>query len=227
MTRILKPDRLDAYPSFTDVDKWVDDALERPSSFAMRDDDPKWFTTWSLGPVYKHRDSDNIQEANAIALIKHLESDPSLNKDWVVIGCSHWAVGHVDHLAFKVIEKVSRGPGKRTALDYMLKNRPGYRLTRIARVLKDWFDGLEEYPVADDEELSRIEYEASLEAIQQQSPPRGRDFIDVLPENWFDLVYNRMWQTGGISTEGQGAWADEAKLEETLDSLGFLQPKEE
>jgi hypothetical protein len=97
----------------------------------------------------------------------------------------------------------------------------------MARVVKDWFDGLEEYPVADDEELSKIEYEASLETIQQQSPPRGRDFIDVLPENWVDLVYNRMYQTGGISVEGQGAWADEDKLEETLDSLGLLKPEED
>lgn len=219
--------RLDPRPAFHDIDKWVNEALTRPDSFAMRDDDPKWFTTWSLGPVFKHRDSDNIQEANARALMKHLESDPTLAPYWDIIGCSHWAVGHVDHLAFKVIGKVGRGPSKSTDLLYLVPSRPGYMVTRMARVVKDWFDGLEEYPVADDEELSKIEYEASLETLQQQSPPRGRDFIDVLPENWVDLVYNRMYQTGGISVEGQGAWADEDKLEETLDSLGLLKPEED
>lgn len=221
--------RLDASPSFTDVDKWVDEALKEPDSFAMHDRDPKWFVTWSLGPVYKHRDSDNIGEANANALIKHLESDPSLSNDWDVIGCSHWAVGHVDHLAFKVIEKVGKAVPKSTELPYtyMLKSRPGYRLARIARVLKQWFDNLEEYPVADDEELSRIEFEASLDAIQSQSPPRGRDFIDKLPEDWVSQVYGVMSHDGMISTEGQGAWADEEQLEQTLDSLGFLQPKDE
>jgi hypothetical protein len=226
---VAESTRLDASPSFTNVDTWVDEALKEPDSFAMHNDDPKWFTTWSLGPVFKTRDSDNIQEANAIALIKHLESDPSLNNDWDIIGCSHWAVGHVDHLAFKVIERVGKATPKSTELayHYPLSSRPGYRLTRIARVLKQWFDNLAEYPVADDEELSRIEFEASLEAIQSQSPPRGRELLDKLPEDWANQVYDVMGRDGSISTEGQGAWADEERLEQTLDSLGFLQPKDE
>jgi len=222
-----KAARLDASPCFTDIDKWVTEILKEPDSFAMHDGDPKWFTTWSLGPVFRHRDSDNIQEANANALLKYLNSDPSLSNDWEITGCSHWAVGHVDHLSFKVIEKVGKAVPKSTSLVYQLSNRPGYQLTRIARIIKKWFDDLAEYPVADDEELSRIELEASLETIQNQSPPRGRDFNDDLPADWFNQVYGKMSRDGSISVEGQGAWADEDKLEETLDSLGFLKPKDE
>ncbi|MFA6132402.1 MAG: hypothetical protein WC869_00145 [Phycisphaerae bacterium] len=213
------------WPVFADVNKWVNDALRRPDSFALWEDDPKWFSTWSLGPVFKHRDSDNIQLANAESLIEHLEADKTLDGTWEIVGCSHWAVGHVDHLAFQVIEKCGRAVPKSTELGYTI-NRPGFRLTRIARVIKQWFDDLEAYPVADDAKLSQIEFEASLEAIQQQSPPSGRDFIDQLPKDWFSQVYGPLWRNGGLSTESQGAWADEVKLEQTLDSLGFLKPKD-
>lgn len=220
--------RLDPHPSFEDVDKWVDQALTRPDSFAMFSDDPKWFTTWSMGPVFRTRDSDNITRSNADALIKHLESDPTLN-GWEIIGCSHWAVGHVDHLAFKVIEKHGRDAPKSTdlAYHYPLKNHPGYRLTRIARVIKQWLDDLEAYPVADEAALSELELEEALETITQQSPPLGRDFIAKLPDSWSSDVYEKLQDVNGIDTSGQGAWANEDKLEQVLASLGYLEPKEE
>lgn len=199
----------------------------------MHDSDPKWFTTWSLGPVFRHRDSDNIQEANANSLLRYLESDPGLREDWEIVGCSHWAVGHVDHLAFKVLtemsaeEKALAAEHKDSPTEYFVPSYPGYKLTRIARVLTAWFDGLEQYPVADDSELSRIEYEASLEAIRDQAPPRGRELKDDLPDDWVESVYSKLWRTGAIDTSGQGAWCDEDELAKVLDELKFLKPEYE
>lgn len=218
--------KIDAQPSFENIDKWVDDALTQPDSFALMRDKPKLFVTWSLGPIFRTRDSDNIQTSNANALLKHLGSDHTLT-GWEVIGCSHWAVGHVDHLAFQVIEVYKGKEGD----PWAVPGKIGYRLTRIARVIKKWFDDLEEYPVADADELLKVELEASLETIEQQSKTgyylskHGVELKSKLPTDWVKKIYKILSHNGGISTDGQGAWADEDKLVAALKELEFVQPE--
>lgn len=221
-------------PVFDDVDKWVGDALRRPDSFAMFDDDPKMFVTWSLGPVIEHRDSDSIQRANAIALKKALEEDPEL-KGWRIIGCSHWAVGHVDHLAFQVLTKMTKeemdlvAEHKTPATGHMVLSRPGFKLTRIALFVKQWFDNLEEYPIADEDELGKLELEESLETIQQQASSclRGTELAlqDNLPDDWFMKVFAILDRQGAISHSSGGAWAEEDKLLEALKKLKYTKPE--
>jgi hypothetical protein len=206
-------------PAFDDIDTWVKDALARPDSFLMWNDDPRMFVTWSLGPVIETRDSDSIQRSNAIALKKELEE----YSGWEIHGCSHWAVGHVDHLSFKVLCKA-----KPDDTEYLVPSRPGYKLTKIARFIKKWFDDLEEFPIADEDALSNLELEESLEAIEKQSPDclHGTDLQikDKLPEDWVNQVFRKLDRQGGISHSGGGAWADEDKLIIILKELDFVQP---
>jgi hypothetical protein len=208
---------LDASPAFDNLDKWVTEALKEPDSFAMWESRPEMFVTWSLGPVHVHRDSSILEQVNSNALIKHLESDPTLQDQWENIGCSHWAVGHVDHLAFQVIE-----PTTDSNATWKIPGRPGFSLTRIARVIKQWFDDLSDYPCADDAALSDAEYEASIKAIEDSI--RGVELIDNVPDDWPSQVYDIVVKNGKILVEGDGAYVEEADVKAALEKLGFIKP---
>jgi hypothetical protein len=219
--------RLDATPVFENgVDAWVDDALRRPDSFILWHDDPKMFTTWSMGPVIETRDSDTITRSNAKALIEYLESDPSLS-GWEVKGCSHWAVGHVDHLSFQVLEKIGKALPKSTA--YIVTSRPGFKLTRIARVVKKWFDDLAEYPVADEESLGELELEEGIAEVENcvSSALRGTGFElkDKLPEGWVCDVHRILDRDGNVYAGGGGMCVNEEALFEALKTLDCVQPE--
>ena len=119
-------------------------ALKLPGSFALSRDAEHADDigeTWSLGPVIESRDSTIRERANRIALIRYLESIPELADDWTITGCSHWAVGWVDHLTYRVVDA---------------DGEP----TRMMRELALWFGALTEYPIADDTLLSEMEWEA-------------------------------------------------------------------
>lgn len=211
-------------PVFEDIDKWVADALTPPDSFAMFEDDPNLFHTWSLGPVFKHRDSDSIQRANAISLMKVLEADPAL-VGWRVTRCHHWAVGHVEHLTFRVLCKMKSRDDKQWAVP----SRPGYKLTRIARFVKLWFDDLAEYPIADEDELSRIEYEDAITTIESQASSclsgTELELIDNLPDTWLNSIFEILSSDGSIDHSSDGAWVNEDKLLAALKTLKLVRPE--
>ena len=107
----------------TDItEKDIKEALSRPSYFGYHGNLPL-FETWSLGPVIRTRDSNLLEESNANELEKLLEKDESLEDEWDIVGANHWAVGWVDHLAFRVVDE---------------NGEP----TRIFRIVKGWFDFL-------------------------------------------------------------------------------------
>lgn len=108
-------------------------ALSRPSDFGyFGEKDDGMFDTWALGPVIVHRDSDALARSNAEALRRYLATLPELDEDWRITGASHWAVGHVDHLSYRVIDA---------------EGKP----TRMAKIVKAWFKALDDYPVADED----------------------------------------------------------------------------
>lgn len=204
---------LDAPKAFSkDTDeqiaKWIRDALERPSNFSMWSQAPhadEMFATWSLGPVIEHRDSDVLQRSNAAALRKHLASDPTLASDYDLTECNHWAVGHVTHLSFRVIES---------------DGTP----SRIARIMREWSDMLAEYPVADESLFSEMESESAEEywrswqerdvrrevakelasyADDAIDPDAIEEQIDALdPEVFWELAVHRDGNGREISSDG-------------------------
>ena len=239
---------------------WVKEALQSPGSFALWSDHPYYnemFDTWSLGPVVNTRDADVLERANWQALQNHLAEDPTLEDDWYITRCSHWAVGWCDHLSFRVLdeeteEQTSRrerihaliGRMDERAYDLARKQEPyrhkifhwrqehpeaaswdaisieqralSYRelmeyyalhrenddncervrrwhqaledltvqrISRIGRVLYDWFRNLEDYPVADDLLFSEMEHDERWELAEQEIPALLADDAPEVPES--------------------------------------------
>jgi len=216
----LKP-----HPAFANIDEWVKEVLEKPDSFFMSDPEGKFFTGphfWSIGPCIRTGSSSFIEDANACSLIKELESDPTLADEWQIVSCSHWAIGWVDHLAFQVLKPYA--PGEAKSL-YDVPSHPGYHLSRMALFVKEWFDRLSDYPVADDVELAQLEYDATLEAIRDQA----KGLRENLPEEWEKQIFNVLFRMDGspIHLEGHDASIDDKRLEEALKILGFKDLQEE
>ena len=135
----------------------IEKALRKPSNFGwFGDDDDDMFVTWSLGPVIEHRDSDVLDRANAEALRRYLAEFPELADDWKITSCNHWAVGHVDHISYRVVD----GDGKPT---------------RIARILKAWFAYLSDvYPVADEDLYTEMEDQEAQQVWKDCYSPEDR-----------------------------------------------------
>src|SRR5262249_15574358 len=149
------------------------------------------------------RDSGLVEQSNADALIRHLESDPTLAVDWDITTANHWAVGWVEHLSFRAIDE---------------RSVP----TRVFRVLKDWFRRLDEYPIADEDDFSRREYEATLDAIEEA----GGRLIDssVAPIDWPGECYSWLadHRPGAIeSRDGNGGYPSTEEMVACLSALGW------
>lgn len=180
--------------------------LERPPSFAyFGDDKDRMFVDWTLGPVIRHRDSGLLDRSNARVLIRHLEADPTLADDWRVTECSHWAVGHVDHLSYRV--KESDGSP-----------------TRVARVIRAFYDALKDYPVADDDDYSTLEYETAQDWFEQEGPRQAKSHGFILPDDWQCKV-DQWWQANDCSAlenrDDQGACPDDEQWLAAFEGCGF------
>lgn len=185
-------------------------ALERPRDFGWFGRD-EMFVTWSLGPVIRHRDSGLLDQSNADALEAHLRTDPSLEDDWDVTRCNHWAVGWCDHLSFRAVEA------------------DGVTPTRIMRVLKAWHASLEGYPVADEDDWSRREYEATCDNIEDAAHPFTKD---DLPEDWVSTLYTWFWDHSPCCVEADGADqggypCNDTHVEAALKACGFWDDTED
>ncbi len=203
-----KNTRLDSKREVTE--KEIGQALERPSDFGyFGEDKDLMFVTWSLGPVIETRDSDVLTRANAEALKRHLRSDPTLEKDWRIVGCSHWAVGHVDHLSFRALTK---------PLD------KGGKPTRIFRIVMEWFDGLRECLVADESLYSEMELEEWNRAVDAEVTHlqhRGR-----IRENLTDDEQSKLCQALGERDNDPDSVTQENVLEAAKE-LGLLTEDDE
>jgi hypothetical protein len=125
----------------------------------------------------------------------------------VVFEChSHWAVGHVDGASIRVF-------------------RPDGNITDAFRELCRINERLEDYPVLDEEDFSRREYEATLENYSSEMWGRRSD----LPDGWESQVYSHFSDNGMYgyveSRDDQGGYAPREKIVEALTALGLLQPE--
>lgn len=181
----------------------VEEALRLPDSFALDAEHPASRDPehWALGPVIVTRDSGLIDQSNRDALVAHLRKDyAALRKDWRVTTCSHWAVGWVEHLTFRAV------------------NQDGTPST-IFKVLKHWFDALSDYPVADDTDVSRREYEVAIERIGDE----GRQFLrDDVKDGWEQRVFSWLWdhdQRALDNVDDQGPCPSEAEVHGAMRAL--------
>lgn len=105
-------------------------------------DRPEDSDQWTI--VYtSNRDSGILEMSNAAAIARALA--PYIRREWVrEESHSHWAVGHVDGYAIRVY-------------------RPDGKVSRAFRAWCDLNARLEDYPVLDDDDFSRREWEETLE----------------------------------------------------------------
>lgn len=157
---------------------------------------------WSI--VYSHhRDSGLLDQSNAEMIGEALEEftfgdDP----DVVPEHHHHWAVGWIDGFSIRVFK---RG-----------------RVTKAFATYHDIMERLADYPVLDDEDYSRREFEATLENIGDAAWRLKRDF--ELPEGWEVDVYRWFSNNDGSAIENrddQGGYPSEDELRAAFAALGF------
>lgn len=159
---------------------------------------------WTI--IYTHhRDSGLLDQSNAAAIEQAMESfidgkDP----DAVAEHHHHWAVGWVDGYSIRVYR---RG-----------------RITKAFRAYHELAHRLADYPVLDEEDYSRREYEATLENLPDAAW-RLRDEYD-LPEGWESDVYSWLSDNDCSAIEShddQGGYPDEDQLRAAFEALGYGQ----
>jgi hypothetical protein len=116
-----------------------------------------WYGDEDLGVTWafcfsKNRDSGLLEESN-FDTVKRIFNDEGFEEgqDWSDVRCNHWAVGWVDYILVRMLDDEGR-------------------YTPIAVVALDIRDKLMDYPLLDEEDHSRREFEAQCDCIQDQSP---------------------------------------------------------
>ena len=162
-------------------------------------DAPEDGENWTV--VYTHnRDSDLLAESNASAIeatMKEFDEETVIPQRH-----GHWACGWVEGYAIKV-----RGTDG-----------------TITPAFKAWCEleaALESYPVLDDENYSKREYEASIENIRDIGRCSGDDAAKVYMWLWD----NEQRETDPV--DGGGAYPSEASVKRALSALGLVEKEEE
>lgn len=152
---------------------------------------------WAI--VYTHnRDSDLLTLSNADAIAKALEP---FEEDAIAERHSHWACGWVDGYALRV-----------------------YRNGQITAAFRHYCElraRLEDYPCLDEEDYSRREHEACLDAIAQE----GRRHAVSKGVDWVAMVHEWLSdnEPGELENrDGNGAYPSEAAVRAALFDLDLL-----
>lgn len=159
---------------------------------------------WSV--IYTHhRDSGLLDQSNASVIENALEpftdgDDP----DVVMESHNHFAVGHVDGFSIRVF-------------------KDGH-VTEAFRRYHELAEAMDSYPILDESDYSRREYDATVENIADAAW-RVKDEYE-LPEDWQYEVYSWLSDNdcGEIeSTDDQGGYPSEDSLRAAFDGLGYQQ----
>ena len=154
-----------------------------------------------------NRDSGLLEQSNSDAMAKELkEFEDSGEVDWQSF--SHWGCGWVDALIVKVYTDHSKAC-----------------LTPAFERLCDLLDALCDYPVLDDEDFSRREYEATLENIDSAG---SRFLVEDPPEDWVNQAFDWFWtydQQAIECCDGGGGYPSDAEIKTCLADLQLLDPE--
>jgi hypothetical protein len=133
---------------------------------------------WSgvgLGPVGQHRDSDALDRSNyAVILADLTERFPGAISD---VRFGHWAVGWV--------EEITHDAGN----------------AAVVEAVQQWRDALDDYPVADDDAHSALEYSEAVEFLPDLLPNYvERDGAEYelrenLPEDYAGELFSYLFDT--------------------------------
>jgi hypothetical protein len=162
-------------------------------------DDPE---CWSI--VYTHnRDSGLLAQSNAAMIAEALRPFSEIeNPDVVFESHSHWAVGHVDGFSMRVY-------------------RAG-EVTNAFRAYHGLMERLEAYPVLDESDYGRREYEAALENTKDAA--WRLESVYDLHDGWEAEVYD--WRSAHRpaaveNKDDRGAYPSERDLLEAFNGPGY------
>jgi hypothetical protein len=164
-------------------------------------DDPD---NWAI--IYTHnRDSGLLDQSNAAAIADVLRSfREAVYPDVVFESHTHWAVGHVDGFSIRVYSDGEITDAYRT--DYSLMER------------------LDGYPILDESDYGRREYEAALENIEDAAW-RFKSTYN-LHDGWKAEVYDWLLvcRPGDVANkDDRGADPSERELLDAFNGLGHVQ----
>ena len=154
--------------------------------------------TWAI-TFSKSRDSGLRELSNYAAIKEDLEK--RFPKDVSDERFSHFAVGWVDQLLVRMLDKKGK-------------------VTKAGIAALEWKDRLQDYPVADDEDYSRRQFEATIDNIK---------FEGGLDEDTAQKVYDWLWENNQRAledTDDRGGYPSEDQIETALKALGLVGAEE-
>ncbi len=157
---------------------------------------------WAI--IYTHnRDSGLLDQSNADAMAQAMEPfTEGVDLDVVMESHDHWAVGHVDGFAIRV-----------------------YRDGQITDAFKEYHDlteRLADYPILNEQDYGRREYEATLENLTDAAW-RLKGQYD-LPDGWEGDVFSWLSdhrRRAVESRDDQGGYPEEDDLRDAVEALGY------
>lgn len=168
----------------------------------FRDDEVTDPENWAI--IYtQNRDSRLLDLFNAQAVARAMGpftegDDPEV----VMESHDHWAVGHVDGFSIRVY----RDGG----------------ITAAFHTYHHLAERLADYPILDEKDYGRREYEATLENIADAAW-RAKDEYD-LPDGWECEVFSWLWdhrQRAVENRDDQGGYPEESDLRDAFEALGY------
>ena len=167
----------------------------------------------------RHRDSDTLDISNYETVLTAFHEKFELNEDFRVEGSSHWAVGWCDTLMVRALEcdcedwehaHITAHPDlERRGLKLWRCHTCGidFGIDRIRNIFYralEFKDRLEDYPVLDEEDYSRREYEELMEYLGNEvsSTVNSLQNDDQIKEDWEadnDKVFDYIFETYSVS----------------------------
>jgi hypothetical protein len=157
---------------------------------------------WTI--IYTHnRDSGLLDQSNAAAIAEAMDTfTKGKNPDAVPEHHHHWACGWADGFSIRVYR--------------------GHRITRAFKAYHALAQRLAQYPLLDEDDFSRREYEATLANLPDAAWKLKNDY--ELPDNWEPAVYG--WLSDNYpesieDTDDRGGYPSETELRAAFQALGY------
>ena len=192
-------------------------------SFAWHDR-PDESEIWAV--IYTHqRDSGLLDQSNADAIAKELEPfTEGDSPDVVSERHSHWAVGWVEGYAIRVYRQEHIPSDGFADGGEFYSEEECLEITDAFKAYCALQASLQDYPVLDEEDYSRREYEATIENIQSE----GRRHVkSEAPKDWASQVFSWISDREEYSRElenrdGQGGYPNKETIRLALRDLALL-----
>ncbi len=154
-----------------------------------------WAMTFSMS-----RDSELLEVSNFESIQEDLEK--RFRNDVTVERFSHWGVGWVDRIMVRMLEDNGN-------------------VTPAGIAVLEWRERLDDYPVADEEDYSRREYEATIENIQSAASVTDDEAAHIY--GWLGEHEEAELEMA----DDRGAWPSDESLHRAKLALGLEEPEEE